>query len=140
MDKKVICQKIKELIEKGDVTLAQLARDAKTSVVVIKKLLSGEGIKEDQFNRIEEAVSSYFVKESNKEEVKEETVIDPYMEAVNDIINEESFARALKTILDVREVLKDGGISKQSAVSCANIINRELTEISKAVTKAILNI
>lgn len=140
MDKQGIYRNVKELIEKGYTTIAEFAREAKTSVVIIKKVLAGEPVKDDQLKRIEEVMLTYLVKGPTAEDEKPETAADPYTEAVNAIINEESFSRALSTILDIKEVLKEGNISTPAATACANILNRELKEISKAVTKVTLGI
>lgn len=65
---------------------------------------------------------------------------NPYIAALNDVVNNSQFRDAIETIVDTKYILASKELDAATANACTLVINRELKHISEAVSRTILGV
>lgn len=93
-----------------------------------------------EVEEVKEQVNSAETAEAPKEVKTAKAPVNPYIEALNSIVNNAQFRDAIETIVDTRFILASKELDASTANACTLVINRELKHISEAVSKTILGV
>ena len=102
----------------------------------MKEEVKKEAVKEEKKVAPKKEAAKAPKAEAPQEEVKR---VDPYVAAVNAIVNNEEFRKAIIDLLNVKTVLSTK-LSQDAANACVNIINSNNTRIAKVVTNVIFDL
>lgn len=106
----------------------------------MKEEVKKEAVKEEKKVAPKKTTAPKAEKEAAEQPAKAATKqVDPYVQVVNAIVNNEEFRKSIVDLLNVRTVLATK-LSEDAANACVNIINSNNARIAKVVTNIIFNI